>query len=95
MFSTACIQGRREIGAVHNSLVLVCCAHFAHTATALLQLAAGIIQVRMSACYGLQVGVIAILHTFNGKLEFNSHVHTMVIGSTRRFNAGKAAGEDE
>jgi Putative transposase len=26
----------------------------------------------------LRVGVIAILHTFNGKLEFNSHVHTMV-----------------
>jgi Putative transposase len=30
--------------------------------------------------YGLRVGVIAILHTFNGKLEFNSHVHTMVTG---------------
>jgi Putative transposase len=26
----------------------------------------------------LRVGVMAILHTFNGKLEFNSHVHTMV-----------------
>ena len=26
------------------------------------------------------VGVIAILHTFNGRLEFNSHVHTMVTG---------------
>jgi hypothetical protein len=24
--------------------------------------------------------VIAVLHTFNGKLEFNSHVHTMVSG---------------
>jgi hypothetical protein len=32
----------------------------------------------MSANHGLRVGVIAILHTFNGKLEFNSHVHTMV-----------------
>ena len=29
---------------------------------------------------GLRVGVIAILHTFNGKLEFNAHVHTMVTG---------------
>jgi hypothetical protein len=26
----------------------------------------------------VRVGVTAILHTFNGKLEFNSHVHTMV-----------------
>jgi Putative transposase len=25
-------------------------------------------------------GVIAILHTFNGELKFNSHVHTMVTG---------------
>jgi hypothetical protein len=34
----------------------------------------------MSAKYGVRVGVIAILHTFNGRLEFNSHVHTMVTG---------------
>jgi hypothetical protein len=34
----------------------------------------------VSAEYGVRVGVIAILHTFNGKLEFNSHVHTMVSG---------------
>jgi hypothetical protein len=27
---------------------------------------------------GLRVGVMAILHTFNGKLEFNSLVHTLV-----------------
>jgi hypothetical protein len=32
------------------------------------------------AKYGLEIGVIAILHTFNGKLEFNSHVHTMITG---------------
>jgi len=43
-------------------------------------LAAEVIKARMSAKYGLRVGVIAILHTFNGKLEFNSHVHTMVTG---------------
>ena len=43
-------------------------------------LAAKVIQARASAKYGLRVGVIAILHTFNGPLEFNSHVHTMVTG---------------
>jgi hypothetical protein len=30
--------------------------------------------------YGLRVRVISILHTFNGRLAFNSHVHTMVTG---------------
>ncbi len=49
-------------------------------AKALPALAAKVIQARVSAKYGLRVGVIAILHTFNGKLEFNSHVHTMVTG---------------
>jgi hypothetical protein len=28
--------------------------------------------------HGLRLGVIAIPHTFNGRLAFNSHVHTMV-----------------
>lgn len=46
--------------------------------TALSSLAANIIQARVSIRSGLHVGVMAILHTFNGKLEFNSHVHTMV-----------------
>ena len=49
-------------------------------AKALPTLAAKVIQVRVNAKYGVRVGVIAILHTFNGKLEFNSHVHTMVTG---------------
>jgi hypothetical protein len=49
-------------------------------AKALPALAAAAIQGRMAARHGLRVGVIAILHTFNGKLEFNSHVHTMVTG---------------
>jgi Putative transposase len=49
-------------------------------AKALPALAAKLIQARVNAKYGLRVGVIAILHTFNGKLEFNSHVHTMVTG---------------
>ena len=47
-------------------------------AKALSALAAEIIKARASAKYGLRAGVIAILHTFNGKLEYNSHVHTMV-----------------
>lgn len=41
-------------------------------------LAANLIQTWVRGKYGLRVGVIAILHTFNGRLEFNSHVHTMV-----------------
>jgi hypothetical protein len=49
-------------------------------AKALPALAAKVIQARVSVKYGLRVGVIAVLHTFNGKLEFNSHVHTMVTG---------------
>jgi len=43
-------------------------------------LAAKAIQTWASARYGVHVGVIAILHTFNEPLEFNSHVHTMVTG---------------
>lgn len=53
-------------------------------AKALSALAAEVIQARMSAKYGLRVGVIAILHTFNGELKFNSHVHTMVTGGGLR-----------
>jgi hypothetical protein len=49
-------------------------------AKALSALAAEVIQARVSVKYGVRVGVIAILHTFNGKLEFNSHVHAMVTG---------------
>jgi hypothetical protein len=49
-------------------------------AKALSALAAAVIKSHMSAKYGLRAGVIAILHTFNGELEYNSHVHTMVTG---------------
>ena len=49
-------------------------------AKALSALAAEVIQVQVGVRHGLRVGVIAILHTFNGKLQFNSHVHTMVSG---------------
>jgi len=41
-------------------------------------LAASIMQVWASVRHGVRVAVIAIPHTFNGRLEFNSHVHTMV-----------------
>jgi hypothetical protein len=49
-------------------------------ARALPAFAAKLIEARVRAKYGLRIGVIAIPHTFNGKLEFNSHVHTMVTG---------------
>ena len=49
-------------------------------AKALPVLAAKLIEVRVSAKHGLRVGVIPVPHSFNGKLEFNSHVHTMVTG---------------
>jgi hypothetical protein len=47
---------------------------------ALPALAAEIIRAQVGLRHGLRLGVIAILHTFNGRLEFNSHVHTMVTG---------------
>jgi Putative transposase/Transposase zinc-binding domain len=55
---------------------------------ALSPLAAKVVQARMGAKYGLRVGVIAILHTFNGQLEFNSHVHTMVTGGGLYWSSG-------
>jgi hypothetical protein len=41
-------------------------------------LAAKTVEAWVRAKFGLKVGVIAIPHTFNGKLEFNAHVHVMV-----------------
>jgi hypothetical protein len=49
-------------------------------ARALPALAAEVIRAQIGLKHGLRVGVIAILHTFNGRLEFNSHVHSMVTG---------------
>lgn len=49
-----------------------------HLARALPALAANLFQARVQAEHSLRVGVIGVLHTFNGKLEFNSHVHAMV-----------------
>ena len=55
---------------------------------ALPSLAASIIQASASAKYGTRVGVIAVLHTFNGKMEFNSHVHTMVMAGGLSKHSG-------
>jgi len=55
---------------------------------ALSALAAQVLQTWVTAKYGLRVGVIAILHTFNGRLEFNSHVHTMVTAGGLRPSSG-------
>lgn len=42
------------------------------------RLAAKTIEAWVRAKFGLQVGVITILHTFNSRLDFNAHVHLMV-----------------
>ena len=47
-------------------------------ASVLPALAAIVIQTLAYAKYGLRIGVITILHTFNGLLNFNPHVHIMV-----------------
>lgn len=47
-------------------------------ADALPVLAASAVEALAMAKHGLRTGTIAFLHTFNGQLEFNSHVHTMV-----------------
>jgi hypothetical protein len=57
-------------------------------AKALPALAAEVIRAQVGLKHGLRVGVIAILHTFNGRLEFNSHVHTMVTGGGFRASLG-------
>jgi len=59
-----------------------------HLARALSGLAASVIQAEASARCGSRVGVMAILHTFNGQLEFNSHVHTMVSGGALSVHSG-------
>jgi hypothetical protein len=44
----------------------------------LAEIAARVIVGYARARRGVEVGVMPILHTFNGKLEFNSHVHALV-----------------
>ena len=58
-------------------------------ARALPALAAAVIRAQVGVRHGLRIGVIAILHTFNGKLEYNSHVHTMVTGGGLHGSSGK------
>jgi Putative transposase/Transposase zinc-binding domain len=41
-------------------------------------LAAKTVEAWVRARFGLTIGIIAIPHTFNSKLEFNAHVHVMV-----------------
>jgi hypothetical protein len=47
-------------------------------ADALPAIAAAITESIMRTRHGIRIGVMAILHTFNGRLDFNSHVHTIV-----------------
>jgi hypothetical protein len=44
----------------------------------LAEIAARVIVSYARARRGVEVGVMPIVHTFNGKLEFNSHVHALV-----------------
>ncbi len=41
-------------------------------------LAAKTIEAWVRAKFGVSVGIVAILHTFNGRMDFNAHVHVMV-----------------
>jgi len=41
-------------------------------------LAAKTVEALVRARFGVKIGVIAIPHTFNGRLEFNAHVHVML-----------------
>jgi len=50
--------------------------------------AANAIKALAMAKHALSSGVIAFLHTFNGQLEFNSHVHTMVTAGGWRASSG-------
>lgn len=57
-------------------------------ADALPVLAANAINALITAKYGLRTGVIAFLHTFNGELKFNSHVHTMATAGGWQGSSG-------
>jgi hypothetical protein len=60
-------------------------------ADALPVLAANAVESLIRAKHGLRTGTIAFLHTFNGQLEFNSHVHTMVTAGGSRISSGSWA----
>jgi hypothetical protein len=49
-----------------------------HLTRELPSIAASAITIYGKVYKGIDIGVMPILHTFNGKLEFNSHVHALV-----------------
>jgi hypothetical protein len=55
---------------------------------ALSTFAANAIQTLAAARQGLQVGIITFPQTFNGRLEFNPHVHTMVMAGGLHASSG-------
>lgn len=57
-------------------------------ADALPALAASSVEAFVTAKHGLRIGIIGFLHTFNGRLEFNSHVHTMVTAGGWQASSG-------
>ena len=52
------------------------------------EIAARVIVGYVRVHHGVEVGVMPILHTFNGKLEFNSHVHALVTGRNLQRERG-------
>ena len=55
---------------------------------ALSALAASAIQTLAAARHGMQVGIITFPQTFNGRLEFNPHIHTMVMAGGLHASSG-------
>jgi Putative transposase len=55
---------------------------------ALSALAANAIQTLAAARQGLRVGIITFPQTFNGRLEFNPHIHTMVMAGGLHASSG-------
>lgn len=55
---------------------------------ALSAFAGNAIQTLAAARQGLQVGIITFPQTFNGRLEFNPHVHTMVMAGGLHRSSG-------
>ena len=55
---------------------------------ALSAFAANAIQTWATARQGLQVGIVTFPQTFNGRLDFNPHVHTMVMAGGLHASSG-------
>lgn len=54
-------------------------------------IAASAMESWVYARHGVRIGITAILHTFNERLEFNSHVHTMVSAGGLQVSSGSWA----